>query len=394
VNESVPERYLRLGLQIGRHVDGIVDAYFGPPELAAEVEASAPVDPPRLVESAEALLDELDDGWLRDQVVGLRTYAGVLAGEALAYADEVHGCYGVRPWRTDESVFAAAHERLKDLLPGSGTLSERHERWRNSMLVPEDRIEPTIAAVIEEARAQTRGLVDLPDGEGVVVEIVRDEPWMGYNFYLGELRGRVAVNVSLPMTATNLLILALHETYPGHQAERAVKEHTLVRSRGLIEESIVLVPTPQSVVAEGIGELAPRWILDGDGGPALAAIVRDAGVAFDLAHAMEVERASRPCRWAEVNAALMLHGDGASPAEVREYLLRWSVVTPDLADHIVRFLTEPTSRTYVMNYPLGYELCSSYVGGDPVRFRRLLSEQVRVGELVEASRDQGVSARP
>ena len=35
---SVVERYLRLGLQVGRHVDGIVDAYFGPPELAAAVE--------------------------------------------------------------------------------------------------------------------------------------------------------------------------------------------------------------------------------------------------------------------------------------------------------------------------------------------------------------------
>jgi hypothetical protein len=394
VTESIAQRYLRLGLQLERHVEGTVDAYFGPPELAAEVEAAAPVDPPRLVEEAEALLGDLDDGWLRDQVVGLRTYAGALAGEAMTYADEVHGCYGVRPWRTDESVFAAAHERLGELLPGPGPLTERHRRWRDSMLVPEEKIEPTIAAVIEEARGQARDLVDLPEGEGIVLEIVRDEPWMGYNFYLGGLRGRVAVNVSLPMSATALLILALHETYPGHQAERVAKEHHLVRGQGLLEESIVLVPTPQSVIAEGIGEIAPRWMLRGDGGQALAAIVRDAGVEFDLAHAMEVERATRPCRWAEVNAAMMLYEDGASKDDVRAYLLRWSVVTPDLADHVVRFITEPTSRTYVMNYPVGYDLCSSYVGDDPARFRRLLTEQVRVGDLVAASRDQGVSARP
>ncbi len=112
------------------------------------------------------------------------------------------------------------------------------------MLVPSDRIESTIAAVIGKARAQTRGLVDLPDGEGVTVQIVRDEPWLGYNFYLGGLRGRVAVNVSLPMSAIELLLLAIHETYPGHQAERSLKEDLLVR-RGRLEESIVLVPTPQ-----------------------------------------------------------------------------------------------------------------------------------------------------
>ena len=39
---SAAERYLRLGLQLGRHVDGIVDAYFGPPRLAAAVEAEPP----------------------------------------------------------------------------------------------------------------------------------------------------------------------------------------------------------------------------------------------------------------------------------------------------------------------------------------------------------------
>jgi hypothetical protein len=91
---------------------------------------------------------------------------------------------------------------------------------------------------------------------------------------------------------------------------------------------------------------------------------------------------------------MMLHEDGAAEDDVRAYLLRWSVVTPDLADHIVRFITEPTSRTYVMNYPVGYDLCSSYVGDDAARFRHLLSEQVRVGELLATPRDQGVSASP
>jgi hypothetical protein len=95
--ETVAERYLRLGLQVGRHVDGIVDAYFGPPELAAAVEGEPPVDPRALAADAEALLGELEDGWLRDQVSGLRAYSGALAGEGRAYADEVEACYGVRP---------------------------------------------------------------------------------------------------------------------------------------------------------------------------------------------------------------------------------------------------------------------------------------------------------
>jgi hypothetical protein len=38
----------------------------------------------------------------------------------------------------------------------------------------------------------------------------------------------------------------------------------------------------------------------------------------------------------------------------------------------------------VMNYSAGRELCRSYVAGDPVRFRSLLTEQVRVRDLLEA----------
>ena len=44
---TVAKRYLHLGLQLGRHDEGIVDAYFGPPELAAAVilcEISVPLN--------------------------------------------------------------------------------------------------------------------------------------------------------------------------------------------------------------------------------------------------------------------------------------------------------------------------------------------------------------
>jgi hypothetical protein len=381
----VTERYLRLGLQLGRHVDGMVDAYYGPPELAAEVAEEPPVDPPALVAAAEALLDELEDGWLRDQVTGLRTYAGVLAGESASYSDEVEGCYGVRPTHTDEAVFTAAHEQLEELLPGDGPLAERHARWEESTRVPTEQIERTIAAVIEEARARTRDLVDLPAGEAVDLEIVRDKPWWAFCEYLGGLRSRIAVNVDLPLSASRLLVLAAHETYPGHHTERCCKEELLVRGRGLLEETLVLVPTPQSLIAEGIAKLAPNVLLDGDAGPALAAVVHDAGIEFDLAHARAVERALEPCQWAEVNAALILHEEGASEADAHAYLERWELLTPQLASHMIRFFTRPTSRSYVITYPAGRELCGSYVAGDPKRFHRLLTEQVRIRDLVTAT---------
>ena len=147
----------------------------------------------------------------------------------------------------------------------------------------------------------------------------------------------------------------------------------------------MLVPAPQALVAEGIATTAPALLLEGEHGEAIAEVVRDAGVQLDLARALAVERASEPCRWANLNAALMLHSQRASEAETHEYLVRWGLMTGDEASHLIRFLTEPTSRAYILTYLAGRDLCRSFVDGDPERFRRLLTEQIRVRDLLETN---------
>ena len=382
MRETIVERYLELGLRLGRHVDGIVDSYAGPAEIADSVDAEPLREPGELAEDAERLLAEVDDGWLCDQVRGLHTCASFMAGAQGPYADEVEGCYGVRPEHTDESVFEAAHQELDRLVPGDGPLAERYEGWRNSITVPADRIEPTVAALIEEARSWTRGIVELPDGEGVHLEVVGDKPWLAFCEYRGGLRSQISVNADLPISAFELLHITCHETYPGHHAERVCKDDRLVRGEGRIEETLVLMPTPQSLVSEGIAELGSELLLSSDGGKRLTAVLATvAGIELDLAHALAISRARQPCGWAEVNAALMLHEDGASTDEVEAYLERWGLRTPDFAAHVVRFMTEPSSRTYIINYSAGRDLCRGYVDGDPAGFRRLLTEQVRVSDL-------------
>jgi hypothetical protein len=296
----------------------------------------------------------------------------------------VDDCYGVRPTYTEENVLAGAHRRLEELLPGFGSLAERYEHWEESTRVPDDRVEGTIAAVLDVARELTRELVDLPEGEGVTLEIVRDVPWLAFCEYRGGYRSEISVNTDLPMSGIELLVLAIHETYAGHHVERCCKEQLLVEGRGLLEESIVMVPTPQSLVSEGIASVAPSMLLESSRGAELAAVVHDAGVELDLPHALAVRRALEPCRWAEVNAALMLHERGAGEDEVRAYLERWGLMSQELAGHLIRFFNEETSRTYIVTYPAGRELCRSYVAGNPTRFSRLLTEQVRVGDLLGA----------
>ena len=383
---SVEERYLRLGLQIGRHVERVVDAYFGPPELAAAVEAATPVDPKKLVTAADGLLDELGDGWLRDQVVGLRTYAGVLAGESMSFADEAIGCYGVRPNYTDEAVFEVAHERLEELLRGPGSLTKRYRFWEEAMAVPSANLEQTLVTAIETSRHITRDFVVLPDDEGINVDTARDVNWMAYCKYLGNKQSRISVSLDRTLSAVEVLTVATHEAYPGHHTERSCKEQLLVRNRQQLEETIVLIPTPQSLVAEGIGRIATALMLEGARGTELEAVIHEAGIELDLAHAVAVQRSHEVCGWAVVNAALMLDERKSSQAEATEYLERWGLVTPEIAVHLVQYLVDPTSRTYVITYLAGKALCESYVAGDTARFSRLLTEQMRVRDLIESPR--------
>jgi hypothetical protein len=378
------ERYLRLGLELGRHDEDVVDAYFGPAELAAEVNAAPPAEPAALVASAEALLGELGDGWLRDQVAALRAFAGILAGESRSYAEQVEACYGVHPPHTDEAVFAAVHERLEDLLPGPGPLAERYDRFRRSGFVPAERVADVAEAAIAAVTAATRDLLGLPDGERVELEIVHDVPWMGFCAYLGGMHSRISINGDLPLSLIDLVRLVIHETCPGHHAERCWKDEVLVRGRGLLEETIVLLPTPQSVIAEGIASLAPSFLLERAPG-VLDAVADAARIEFDAARGAAIEAALEPCRWAEVNAAHMLYEDSAGEDEVRAYLERWTLADAQLSAHAIRFLEGAISRAYVVCYPAGLELCEAYVGGDPARYRRLLGEQMRVADLAAAA---------
>ena len=159
---SHAEAYILLGLRLGRHVDGLVDAYYGPPGLKEQVDAEPLFEPAALAAEGDALIAELDDGWLRDQLIGLRTYAGQLAGEEISYPDEVERCYGVRPARQSTDVYREAHERLAELLPGEDALVERYQAWRRSCMVPAELVVPALQDAAAELRSATTGIVDLP----------------------------------------------------------------------------------------------------------------------------------------------------------------------------------------------------------------------------------------
>jgi hypothetical protein len=377
------ERYLLLGLRLGRHVDGIVDSYYGPDELMEQASSEDLVPAAQIASDAASLDADLEDGWLRDLVHGVATYARVVAGEPISYSDEVEGCYGVRPERVDKAVYEHVHEQLEELLPGEGSLAERREAWRDQNRMPADKLLPVLNDVLAELRRRTQELFGLPEGESMLVEEVRDEPWWAFNYYLGGRRSRVVVNTVVPTTYDDVLELAAHEGYPGHHTERSTKEVALVEERGRLEETINLVPTPQSVLAEGIAETAAD-VLGDETREAVLGILRAHGIEYDADRARRIREAVASARGLGLDAALLIHEDGAGAEDAVQYVMRWGATTEVRARQSVRFVTDPTWRAYVITYSAGGELVRAYHRNDPARFKWLLSENVRVSELLAA----------
>jgi hypothetical protein len=376
----VTDDYIRLGLRLGRHVDGLVDSYYGPAELKEEVEAEPLRPPETLVVDASRLLDSTD-GWLRHQVVGLETVARKLAGEEIPYADEVERCYGVRPRRVPETEFEGAHRELDRLLPGDGDLAERYQAWREGDPLPPERLAPALEALVAELRGRTVETFGLPEGEAGELDYVTGEPWSAYNYYLGDLRSRVAVNTDVAMNAGLIGMLMGHELYPGHHTEHVWKEQRLVREEGRLEESILMIGAPQSLIAEGIAELGYEILLD-DLDAFTAETLAPLGIEYDAVLGRAVRQSREPLSHVFGNAALLVHEDGASDDEAREYMMRWGLVSERRAHHSVEFINHPVWRSYVTTYADGYRVCADWVGGDPAKFKRLLTEQLSPADLV------------
>jgi hypothetical protein len=397
---DVVERYLELGLRLGRHVDGFVDAYYGPPGLRARVDAEPLHPPAELAEDAGRIVADIDAGvdagsgsdltpgrrrWIRAQALGLRTSARKLAGEPIAYLDEVEQCYGARPALVAEDELAAAHRRLDAALPGAGPLRERYIAWREAHAVPRDKLEPAIRSLADDLRERTHRQFGLPDGEHVEWVFETGKPWSGFNYYEGDLRSRVAINIDLPVLSLALGHLVAHEAYPGHHTEHSRKEVGLVRQRRWGEEAIFLVGTPQCTLAEGLADLAVEVAYGRRPEPVIAEHLAPLGVRYDAEVAATVAEAGEALSWVRSNAAIHLHGRGRPVDDVVAYLERWALLPRNRAEKAVSFLTDETWRAYSHTYTEGLRLCRSWVDGDPSRFEHLITEQVLPADLAPAT---------
>ncbi len=273
---DVAERYVRIVLKVGQHDPDYVDAYYGderfkptgdPTPLetltteaaALRADLAAVALPPNADE-----LTRLRHEYLDRQLSAVAARLAMLGGQRFTFDEESRRLYDAEAPRHSEADFKAVLDRLSALLPGSGPLTDRYTAFRNRFLIPRDRVDNVFRAAIDACRGRTLQHLALPPGESFTVEYVTGKSWSAYNWYKGQYRSLIQVNVELPISIDRAVDLACHEGYPGHHVYNALLEQKLVRERGWIEFTVYPLFSPQSLIAEGTANAGIDIAFPGD----------------------------------------------------------------------------------------------------------------------------------
>lgn len=375
---DVSNRYVRLVLALGQHDADYVDAYYGDPAVRKQAEADklsladiesrastleADVTKAALPTSkTDAELWRQRKQYLQRQLSALRARLSMLEGKRLTFDQESDALYDAVAPRHTEAEFSAILAKLESKLPGTGPVIRRYEAFKESFIVPKDRLDVVFKAAIRACRDRTMQYIELPASESFTVEYVTGKSWSGYNWYQGNFRSVIQVNTDLPTYIDRALDLACHEGYPGHHVYNVLLEKHLVRDRGWNEFSVYPLFSPQSLIAEGTANYGIE-----------VAFTRSDRIAFerDALFPLAKISSSRAGEFYEVmdlieqlsyagNEAARRYIDGQLDAKgAADWLETYAMMPRARAEQRVKFFDQ--YRSYVINYNLGKDLVRAFI---------------------------------
>ncbi|HYN89890.1 MAG TPA: hypothetical protein VER55_15260, partial [Ardenticatenaceae bacterium] len=390
---------LRIDVALARqNVSPFLDSYFGPPELKARVASESPLPLPELAAHARALLDRLPgqqfephrSAYLEKQTIALETICRYCAGDPMSLAEAARGCLDVDPEVVPESTLLAALQLYDQALPGTGDVRQRFQAWQQRNELPVEKVPRVVDLmdrVLAEARRRTRAFVPLPEGEALDLQAVRDKSYGAANWYLGNYRSRLELNVARPVNLSGLIDQMCHEGYPGHHTEYALKEAHLYHEQGHAEMSVYVL-APQLVISEGIASLAFDVIFPPEEAAewAVEHLYRPLGIPVDDVDLAGLYRAHSLVRGDELSSnVIQMQSQGYTDEQVVEYFLS---VTPFPEARVrlwLQWLKGPLAQIYNLSYAQGRRLIEPLLQGEGGReaFRRILSQQVYPSMLAE-----------
>jgi hypothetical protein len=294
----------------------------------------------------------------------------------------------------NEKHFQDLIGKLDRLLPGKGPIPERYQKLAGRFLIPKDKIDTVFQTAIAEARKRTRAHYALPEGEDFKLEYVQDKPWSGYNWYKGNYKSLIQINISQPIYIERAIDLACHEGYPGHHVYNALLEKNLFRDKGWTEISLYPLFSPQSLIAEGSANYGISIAFPGNEQRVFCknVLIPLAGLDTTMSNAYFEAMAIRSgLNYARNEVARGLLDQGMSEQEAKRWLTDYCLLPEKGASDYLRFIRK--YRSYVINYNYGQDIVKKYIesqGGtaaDPDKrwklFETLLSNENKASSLLK-----------
>ena len=392
--DEAAQHYVHLVLEIGAHEKDFVDAYFGPPEWRIEAEAH-----PRNISELKAEADRIQstlgamdtsaqqpmehrrNAWLKANVASARSRLDMIEGARFRFRDEAMRLFALTPELRPLESYDPVLERIEALLPGSGSLAERVETFRNQYVIPSNRLDAVMGVAIAECRRRTLAHIRLPANEHFKMEFVTRHSWGAYNWYQGGNQSLIQVNTDLPVFIDRAVQLGCHEGYPGHHVQGIYNERQY-RERGLIEFSVAPLYGPTSALNEGGADFGVDLAF-----PHEERIRFEATALYPLAGLDPstapvygaLREALHDLSGASLTIAAMYLDGEIDRVRALELTRRYQLISRERAERSLAFTEQ--YRSYVINYSAGKELISAYVhhaGQDEAAhwaaYERILSE--------------------
>jgi hypothetical protein len=401
--DEIATDYVQMTLEIGEREPGYVDAYYGPKEWA-DAAKSAPRSVQDLAKEANALservsaidvagLDPMERRrreFLLAQLRAAQTRLRMMQGEKLSFAEEAQGLFGVRVDLKPLASYDPVLARIDKLVPGTGPLSERVEKFQDRFTIPKDRLQPVFDAAIQECKRRTAQHIALPPGEKFTMEFVTGKSWSGYNYYKGNLTSLIQVNTDLPIRISRAVDLGCHEGYPGHHVLNILLEQRLTKQRGWVEYSVYPLYSPHSLTMEGSANYGIDLAFPGEERlryetQALYPLAGlPSGRAGEYLALLEATRDLAGARFTIARDYLEGRIDRAKAVELTQ---KYQLVSKKRAEQSIDFNEQ--YRSYVINYGLGQDMVRAYVeaaGPDPkarwAAMERVISEPTLPSDLL------------
>lgn len=364
--------YVRLGLEIGAYDPVFVDAYYGPDSLKydGEVKDTFPHELFRQrVMDMKAALDavanrptsESDDimraRWISSQLTAFDRRVRIVAEEYGTFDEEAEDLFGVEIPSYDSAYFIKLIDELNQVLPGDGSLKERHEALAAQFAIPKDRMDTVFQVAIAAARKITQERFDLPAEETFTLEYVQNKTWGGYNWYQGGYKSLIQINTDHPILVDRVIDLACHEGYPGHHVYNMMLEKNLYVDKGWVEISLYPLFSPQSLIAEGSANFGIDMAFPGEKYDQFAKEVLMPLAGLDTTGSdayFKFIRIKEKLNYARNEAARGIINGSMDQAQIDHWLQDYALISTS-----VPFIKK--YRTYVVNYNYGKDLVRNYI---------------------------------